>query len=148
MPANIAQFLDAAERNTPGWRIFREGRRVSDPVCAAVLDRARRAIAANVAHNHLGAGPPSPLVEAALDGYVRFAEAVIDDWVDRRALTRPQVEALLAGTLGDVIARTRAMDASSDASSRPRSQYLGCQGIVCLCLYISSRATLTACCSL
>jgi AcrR family transcriptional regulator len=110
LPANFAQFLDAAEADTPGWRIFREGRRVSDPAFVAVLDRARRAIARNVATNHLGAGEPSPVVAAGLDGYVRFAEAVIDAWVAERRLTRAQVEALLAHTLGDVIARAQALD--------------------------------------
>jgi AcrR family transcriptional regulator len=109
LPANFAQFLDVAEADTPGWRIFREGRRVSDPAFVAVLDRARRAIARNVATNHLGAGEPSPVVAAALDGYVRFAEAVIDAWVPDGPLTRDQVEALLAQTLGDVIARARAL---------------------------------------
>jgi AcrR family transcriptional regulator len=110
LPANVAQFLDVAEADTPGWRIFREGRRVSDPSFAAVLDRARRAIARNVATNHLGAGEPSPVVAAALGGYVRFAEAVIDAWVEEGRLTRAQVEALLAQTLGDVVARARALD--------------------------------------
>jgi AcrR family transcriptional regulator len=110
LPANFAQFLDVAEADTPGWRIFREGRRVSDPAFVAVLDRARQAIARNVATNHLGAGDPSPVVAAALDGYVRFAEAVIDAWVQERRLTRAQVEALLVQTLGDVVGRARALD--------------------------------------
>ncbi len=110
MPANFAQFLDAAEQDTPGWRIFREGRRVSDPSFAAVLERGRRAIARNVAINHLGAGEPSPLVSAALDGYVRFAEAVIDAWVDDGQLARRQVEGLLAQALVDVLGRARALE--------------------------------------
>ena len=109
LPENFAQFLDVAEADTPGWRIYREGRRVSDPAFVAVLDRARRAIARNVATNHLGTEEPSAAVETALDGYVRFAETVMDVWVDERRLTRTQVEALLAGTLADVIARARAL---------------------------------------
>lgn len=110
LPANFAQFLDMAEADTPAWRIFLEGRRVSDPAFAAVLDRARQAIARNVATNHLGPEEPSPVVAAALDGYVRFAEAVIEAWVIERRLTRDQVEPLLARTLGDVIARAREID--------------------------------------
>jgi AcrR family transcriptional regulator len=109
LPANVAQFLDVAAADTPGWRIYREGRRVSDPAFVAVLDRARRVIARNVATNHLGAVEPTPVVAAAVEGYVRFAEAVIDAWVDEQRLTRVQVEALLAQTLGDVIARARAL---------------------------------------
>jgi AcrR family transcriptional regulator len=109
LPANFAQFLDVAQADTPGWRIYREGRRVSDPAFAAVLDRARRAIAHNVATNHLGVGEPSAVVAAALDGYVRFAETVIDAWIDEQRLSRAQVETLLAQTLGDVIARARAL---------------------------------------
>jgi hypothetical protein len=41
---------------------------------------------------------------------VRFAEAVIDAWVPYGPLTRDEVETLLAQTLGDVIARARALD--------------------------------------
>jgi AcrR family transcriptional regulator len=104
---NLAQFLDVAERDTTGYRIHREAQRVSDPAFVAVFERARHAMVDNLVANHFPDGDPGPLVAAALGGYLRFAETVIDTWIDRNELTRIQVTELLSQTLADVLARAR-----------------------------------------
>ena len=103
--ANLSHFLDLAERRDPAHTIYREGRRVNSAAFQGFLQETRTALAAATAFNNLGTADPGPLALIALEGWVAYADAVIEAWITRETVSRGEVERLLSATLADVVAR-------------------------------------------
>lgn len=107
VPHNIAVWLDGVASQDPAVLLLLRAARSSDPGVAELAARARDVLAGAIARNHLGSpADPQAAVLAALDGYLALADRLIDRWREG-ALTRGQVEDVLAGVLPPLIAAAR-----------------------------------------
>lgn len=106
LPRNVAMWLDAVAADDPAVLLIFRSAGSSDSEVAALVARAREALARAIARNHLGDGDPPAAVLAALDGYLVLGERLIDRWRDGD-LTRPQVERVLADVLPILVASSR-----------------------------------------
>ncbi len=99
MPSNIAAYLDHVLEPSPAYVLYARAARSANADVRAVAIAMRRAIAAGVARNHLGTETPAPAVEAALIGFIAFAEATAEQWRELDVRDRRGLEQLLAKTL-------------------------------------------------
>lgn len=98
LSSNFARIMDHALAPTHAWRIHRMARAALDPEVSAVVERFVAIVISSIARNHLRTPDPPPLVALALQGFVAFTEAVLEE-ARVSALPRSQVTALLAQTL-------------------------------------------------
>ena len=102
LAANLNRMLDHASGPTDAWLLYRQGRGTVDPGLLEIAAGYRDRLIANIALNQLGTADPPPMVRVALDGFLAYAETVIEAAV-RDELPREQVMELIAGTLGAAI---------------------------------------------
>jgi AcrR family transcriptional regulator len=98
LTATLDAFLDWIEANGRAYRKLMHSARVAAEV-RPVLDAAREATAERILAGLAPGREPSPALRAAVRGWLWFLDAVCLDWLERRELERPAVQALLVGTL-------------------------------------------------
>jgi AcrR family transcriptional regulator len=88
-------YLDFVEQHARSFTAVMRGGVGSDAEVQTIVEAARTAIAERII-TRLGARDPSPLLRAALRGWIGFVEAASLDWLARRDLPRGELRALLA----------------------------------------------------
>jgi AcrR family transcriptional regulator len=95
---NFAAMAGHAAARTPAWAVTRLAASSADPGVRARHRGYRDRIVAAMALNALGTVQPSPLERAALEGYIAFAETILDA-ARERGLPMDEVVTLLQRTL-------------------------------------------------
>ena len=108
MTANISRYLDQVLDPSPIYVLYARAMRNADGEIRGFALRARDALAAGVALNHLGTATPPEAVRVALTGYVAFVETVCEGRRGKRRSTRARLERLLQDVLVAVVAAARA----------------------------------------
>jgi AcrR family transcriptional regulator len=102
--ASLQTLFDFVERHGPAYVALMRGGIGSDPEVADILAETRGTFTERVARDI----PPelgTPLVRAALRGWIGFVEATSVEWAARRDVSRSELLALLLGVLVDTISR-------------------------------------------
>jgi AcrR family transcriptional regulator len=102
---SLETYLDFVEHHGSAYVALMRGGIGSDPEVSAVLTETRATFAARIVGD-LPADLGTPLVRAALRGWIGFVEATSIDWVARREVPRAELLALLLGSLFDVVRRS------------------------------------------
>ena len=76
----------------------------ADPEIVRILEETRATFAQRIL-DALPDGIETPLVRAAVRGWIGFVEATALDWLAHRNIERPRLLALLTGLLVDAIGR-------------------------------------------
>jgi AcrR family transcriptional regulator len=114
LAANLNRLIDHASGPTDAWLLYRQGRGTVDQSLLEIAAHYRNQVIDNIALNQLGTSNPPPAVRIALDGFLAFAETVIEAGINR-GMDRDQLMELIAGTL------MSAMNAAAGAGiPRPR----------------------------
>jgi AcrR family transcriptional regulator len=100
---NFAAMAGHAAQRSPAWAVSRLAASSGDPVVRELDDAYRARIVSAMALNALGTPDPPALQRAALEGYVAFAETILDAARDR-GLPMDEVVALLQATLQAALA--------------------------------------------
>lgn len=100
----LATYLDFVERHGQAYAALMRGGIGSDPEVASLLEKTRGTFAARILDD-VPQQAPSPLLRAALRGWIGFVETTSLDWAEHRAAPRDELVALLSAVLFDVIAR-------------------------------------------
>jgi AcrR family transcriptional regulator len=123
--ANIAKFLDYIEHRSSGFTSIFRTRGGGDPDLTRIIaeGRARRRdfILEGIARL---TGEPlaelrTPVLEAAVEGWMFFTEGVMLRWLDRGDIDREQVHQLMRAALEQVLPIAAAADDSLAAQSFP-----------------------------
>jgi AcrR family transcriptional regulator len=96
---NLNRVMDHAAEPTDAWLLYRQGRGLVDPRLLEIGAQYRMRVISNVALNQLGNPKPPPLVHVALDGFMAYAETVIETAL-ADGIPREQVVAIVAPALG------------------------------------------------
>jgi AcrR family transcriptional regulator len=113
LETNLNRMIDHASEPTAAWVVYRQGRGGVDESLLAIAAGYRDQLIANISLNQLGTSSPPPVVRIALDGFLAFAETVVESGIELE-LERDQMMELVAGTL------MSAMNAAAGAGlSRP-----------------------------
>jgi AcrR family transcriptional regulator len=96
--ANLNHMIDHASGPTDAWLLYRQGRGAVDESLLEIAAHYRNELIDNIALNQLGTSSPPPAVRIALDGFLAFAETVIESGIEE-GLDREQMMELIAGTL-------------------------------------------------
>ncbi len=99
--AALDAYLSFAEEHRHGFGMLMRGG-AADTDIAAILDGVREAVVARVLER-LPAHEPIPLLAIALRGWVGLVERTTLEWLERGAVSRPEVVELLAALLGATI---------------------------------------------
>ena len=91
-------YLDFVEQHARSFVALMRGGDGSDPAVLEIVETTRRSIADRIL-TRLGQDPPTPLLRAALRGWIGLVEAASLDWLERRDLPREQLRALCAQML-------------------------------------------------
>jgi len=100
----LSTYLDFVERHGKAYVALIRGGVGSDAEVVGILEETRRTFAANILQN-VPQGSATPLLQAAVRGWIGFVEATSLDWVTRRDVVRDELLELLAGVIFDAIAR-------------------------------------------
>ncbi len=100
---NFAAMADHAARRTPAWAVSRMAAASADPEIRRIDDAYRARVVAAMALNALGTTEPAALQRVALEGYVAFAETILDATRERQ-LPMDEVVGLLQATLQAALA--------------------------------------------
>lgn len=87
-------YLDFVEQHARSFTAVMRGGVGSDAEIQEIVEAARAAIADRIV-SRLGITEPSPLLRAALRGWIGFVEATSLDWLARRDLPRDELRTLL-----------------------------------------------------
>jgi AcrR family transcriptional regulator len=98
LAANLSRMIDHASEPTDAWQLYRQGRGTVDPKLLEIMGMYRERVVATIALNQLGTTDPPPLVRIALDGFVAYAETVIEAALSE-GLPRERMIELVGGTL-------------------------------------------------
>ena len=98
LAANLNHMIDHASEPTDAWLLYRQGRGAVDQSLLDIAAEFRNELINNIALNQLGTSSPPPAVRIALDGFLAFAETVIESGIEE-GLDREQMMELIAGTL-------------------------------------------------
>ena len=98
LATNLNRMIDHASGPTDAWLVYRQGRGAVDPSLLEIASRYRNELIDNISLNQLGTASPPPAVRIALDGFLAFAETVIESGL-QRGIERDQLMELIAGTL-------------------------------------------------
>ena len=109
LAANLNRMIDHAAAPTDAWQLYRQGRGTVDPALLEIAAAYRERVIANISLNQLGTSNPPPVVRIALDGFIAYAERVVEAAIAEK-MPREQVIELVGGTL------MAAMNAGAGAS--------------------------------
>jgi AcrR family transcriptional regulator len=98
LATNLNRMIDHAEGPTDAWQVYRQGRGAVDQRLLEIATEYRKHLIDNISLNQLGTSNPPPAVRIALDGFLAFAETVIEAGLEQ-GLERDQMMELIAGTL-------------------------------------------------
>ncbi len=98
LAANLNRMIDHASGPTEAWLVYRQGRGAVDESLLEIAARYRNEVIENISLNQLGTSSPPPAVRIALDGFLAFAETVIESGIEQ-GMERDQMMELIAGTL-------------------------------------------------
>jgi AcrR family transcriptional regulator len=102
LAANLSRMMDHAEEPTDAWLLYRQGRGTVDPKLLEIMDLYREKIIATISLNQLGTVDPPRLVRIALDGFIAYAETVVESAL-ADGLSRERVIELVGGTLAATV---------------------------------------------
>lgn len=91
LAANFSRFIDHAMGPTDAWLVYRHGRGTSDPELQETTERFAQVVIESVSLNNFGTADPPPIGRLAIQGFVAFSEAVLDE---SRELDLPRGEVL------------------------------------------------------
>jgi AcrR family transcriptional regulator len=95
---NVNRMIDHASEPTDAWLVYRQGRVAIDDSLLEIAGRYRNELIDNISLNQLGTSDPPAIVRIALDGFLAFAETVIESGIEQ-GMERDQMMELIAGTL-------------------------------------------------
>jgi AcrR family transcriptional regulator len=98
----LSRILDHALAPTHAWRIHRMARATGQPAVTERVERSTREVASTLAAVQRPGEELTPVADVALDGYVAFAEAVLDG-ARAAGISREQTRRLLAQVLEAVM---------------------------------------------
>lgn len=98
LEANLNRMMDHAEEPTDAWQLYRQGRGTVDPGLLEIARQYRERVIGLIALNQLGTAEAPPVVRIALDGFMAYAETVIESAIEQE-MPRAQVIELVSGTL-------------------------------------------------
>jgi AcrR family transcriptional regulator len=98
LEANLNRMMDHAEQPTDAWQLYRQGRGTVDPGLLEIARQYREQVIGLIALNQLGTAEAPPVVRIALDGFMAYAETVIESAIQQE-MPRGQVIELVSGTL-------------------------------------------------
>ncbi len=117
----LATYLDFVERHGQAYVALMRGGVGSDPEVAAILEETRRTFAAHILHD-VPQESATPLLQAAVRGWIGFVEATSIDWVTRRAVRRDALLDLLAGVIFDAVARASRIASDAPSTTLPAAR--------------------------
>lgn len=100
----LETYLSFADRHGPAYVALMRGGLGADPEIVRILEETRATFAQRIL-DALPDGIETPLVRAAVRGWIGFVEAMALDWLAHRNIERPRLLALLTGLLVDAIGR-------------------------------------------
>ncbi len=106
LAANVTRLIDHATAPSDAWRIYRHSRSSTDPAIARTVARYRGIIIAGISLNQAGTPDPEPHLRLALEGYLGFAETVLDE-ADGSGVPRDVVRQILGDALEAIVASAR-----------------------------------------
>jgi AcrR family transcriptional regulator len=98
LQTNLNRMIDHASGPTDAWLLYRQGRGAVDQSLLDIATEFRKELIDNIALNQLGTSDPPVAVRIALDGFLAYAETVIEAGIEQ-GLGRDQMMELVAGTL-------------------------------------------------
>ncbi|APR82170.1 Transcriptional regulator, TetR family protein [Minicystis rosea] len=107
----LETYLDFVARHGKAYIALVRGGVGSDPEIAALLEETRSTFASRILED-VPHDFASPLLRAALRGWIGFVEATALDWAESHAVNRDHLVELLAAVLFDVVARATALGAA------------------------------------
>ena len=121
LAVNVYRLVEHAMTPSDAWRIYRHYRAAADPEVAETVERYREIIISSISLNHLGTPDPPPLVHLALEGYLGFAETVLDE---ARATDAPRgaVIRILQDTLVTVVQSAQSASETGDHDLAPATR--------------------------
>jgi AcrR family transcriptional regulator len=102
LAANLSRMMDHADEPTEAWLLYRQGRGSVDPKLLEIMALYREKIITNISLNQLGTADPPRLVRIALDGFIAYAETVVETALGE-GLSRERVVELVGGTLAATV---------------------------------------------
>ena len=102
LATNLSLMMDHAEEPTEAWLLYRQGRGSVDPKLLEIMALYREKIITIISLNQLGTADPPRLVRIALDGFVAYAETVVETALGE-GLSRERVVELVGGTLAATV---------------------------------------------
>lgn len=98
LEANLNRMMDHAEEPTDAWQLYRQGRGTVDPGLLKIARQYRERVIGLIALNQLGTAEVPSVIRIALDGFMAYAETVIESAIEQE-MPRAQVIELVSGTL-------------------------------------------------
>jgi AcrR family transcriptional regulator len=102
LATNLSRMMDHAEEPTEAWLLYRQGRGSVDPKLLEIMALYRERIITTISLNQLGTADPPRVVRIALDGFIAYAETVVDAALGE-GLPRERVVELVGGTLAATV---------------------------------------------
>ena len=98
LATNLNRMIDHASGPTDAWLLYRQGRATVDPSLLEIAAKYRNTLIGIISLKQLGTSDPPASVRIALDGFLAYAETVIESGI-QQGLGRDQMMELIAGTL-------------------------------------------------
>ena len=98
LETNLNRMMDHASEPTDAWQLYRQGRGTVDDRLLEIARQYRERVIGLIALNQLGTADAPPIVRIALDGFMAYAETVIESAIEEE-MPREQVIELVSGTL-------------------------------------------------
>jgi len=102
LATNLSRMMDHAEEPTEAWLLYRQGRGSVDPKLLEIMALYREKIITTISLNQLGTADPPRVVRIALDGFIAYAETVVEAALGE-GLPRERVIELVGGTLAATV---------------------------------------------
>ena len=102
LATNLSRMMDHAEEPTEAWLLYRQGRGSVDPKLLEIMALYREKIITTISLNQLGTADPPRVVRIALDGFIAYAETVVEAALGE-GLPRERVVELVGGTLAATV---------------------------------------------
>jgi AcrR family transcriptional regulator len=102
LATNLSRMMDHAEEPTEAWQLYRQGRGSVDPKLLEIMALYREKIITTISLNQLGTADPPRVVRIALDGFIAYAETVVEAALGE-GLPRERVIELVGGTLAATV---------------------------------------------